>query len=313
MATRLQRSVMLAGEFKAAGESASQREPSGFCHEQSKRASAQHRSLRGDFESLQSFGIAGIVLSPHYETMAGLVVIFNFFVMTAETNARATNDEVVSARCVVINQCLLAYYFVECSLRLHCLRRDFFTSSWNMLDVVIVAQGLWTEIMELVAANSKMFEQVSLLKSLRMLRMLRLVRLLVSFRELFVLVVGLGRCMKTLFWASGLIFLVLNMWAILSVEYLQEIVAEVAIENPGAFSTCTWCPTAFSNVWLANVTWFQIITGDGWSTIARPVIEKQAWTYIFFISNVFIVMWGLLNLIVAAIVDASVAARRKTW
>lgn len=77
----------------------------------------------------------------------------------------------------------------------------------------------------------------------------------------------------------------------------------------GDYSSCSWCGTAFSNVWLANLTWFQIVSGDGWSTLGRELVEAHPWTYIFFVSNIFIVMWGLLNLIVAAIVESNIQAR----
>ena len=43
--------------------------------------------------------------------------------------------------------------------------------------------------------------------------------------------------------------------------------------------------------------------------LGRPLAEVYIWPYAFFVANVFIVVWGLLNLIVAAIVDSNMAAR----
>merc|ERR1712176_845542 len=102
-----------------------------------------------------------------------------------------------------------------------------------------------------------------------MVRLLRLLRLLIAFKELYILVVGVSHCMRTLFWAACLIFLALNVWSILSVEFLSDITEELA--ESGEYSACSWCGTAFSNVWLANLTWFQIISGDGWSSLGRGV------------------------------------------
>lgn len=101
--------------------------------------------------------------------------------------------------------------------------------------------------------------------------------------------------------------MVLNAWSILSVEFLDDKVKQLIAS--GAYGTCSWCSQAFENIWYANLTWFQIISTTDWATIGRPLVEHSFWTYFFFVANVFVVMWGLLNLIVAAIVDANIAAR----
>merc|ERR1712232_1307312 len=83
----------------------------------------------------------------------------------------------------------------------------------------------------------------------------------------------------------------------------------VVRDTPEAYATCYWCPTAFDDVYLANLTYFQIITGDGWADLTRPFIEHHWWAFMFVSSCIFVVTWGLLNLIVAAIVDSAVSAR----
>eukprot|EP00929_Paragymnodinium_shiwhaense_P019195 TRINITY_DN13175_c0_g1_i4.p1 TRINITY_DN13175_c0_g1~~TRINITY_DN13175_c0_g1_i4.p1 ORF type:complete len:482 (-),score=102.79 TRINITY_DN13175_c0_g1_i4:340-1785(-) len=158
-------------------------------------------------------------------------------------------------------------------------------------------------------ASAEELEKLWLLKTFRLLRLLRLVRLLVAFRELYVLLSGLSNCFKTLVWASLLVFLMTNIWSIISVEYLHALILELKAE--GKYDHCSWCATAFQDVFRANVTWFQIISGDGWSALARPLIEVYPGVAILFISKIFIVMWGLLNLIIAAIVDASIRAREN--
>merc|ERR1712232_659793 len=105
------------------------------------------------------------------------------------------------------------------------------------------------------------FSEVSMLKSLRMLRLLRLLRLLVAFHELYMLIGGLTRCMKVLFWAALLIFVVQNVWSIISVEYLKPVIAEMVRNDSDIFGTCSWCAAAFDDVYLANLSIFQIITG----------------------------------------------------
>ena len=55
----------------------------------------------------------------------------------------------------------------------------------------------------------------------------------------------------------------------------------------------------------------EVTSGDGWSHVGRPLCERYVWPYAFFVAHTFIVMFGLLNLIVAAIVDANIAAREE--
>ena len=75
-----------------------------------------------------------------------------------------------------------------------------------------------------------------------MFRLVRLLRLLVAFEELYVLVIGIAKAGKTLAWASLLVFLAANVWAIVSVEFLQPRVVELS--EKGFFDDCFWCPTA---------------------------------------------------------------------
>ena len=74
---------------------------------------------------------------------------------------------------------------------------EFFHSRWNVLDGICVLSG-WVNQVAAAYISEAGLEKVAVLKLLRMLRLLRLVRLLVAFREIYVLVSGITRCMKTM-------------------------------------------------------------------------------------------------------------------
>lgn len=61
----------------------------------------------------------------------------------------------------------------------------------------------------------------------------------------------------------------------------------------------------------ANLSFFQIISGDGWSTLSRPIIEKHPITALVFVGSIFIMVFGVLNLITAVIVDTAAQARES--
>jgi len=94
-------------------------------------------------------------------------------------------------------------------------------------------------------------------------------------------------------------------------EILKPLVHKKAEDEPAAYATCYWCPSAFDNVWEANLTYWSLISGDGWAELARPLIEDHWWAFLFFLSCVIFVMWGLLNLVVAAVVDMAARSREE--
>merc|ERR1711904_308626 len=104
------------------------------------------------------------------------------------------------------------------------------------------------EILEVAlgSTNSTSVEHFQILRSMRRLRLLRAARVIISFKELYSLICGLSSCLKTLFWAAGLVFLLLTMWSILSVEYMHPLIRELAEDGhhheckPDSFSDYFW-------------------------------------------------------------------------
>merc|ERR1712139_52881 len=99
--------------------------------------------------------------------------------------------------------------------------------------------------------SSSSVEHFQVLRSMRMLRLLRAARVIISFKELYSLICGLSSCLRTLFWAAGLVFLLLTMWSILSVEYLHPLIRNLTEE--GYYSDCSYCANAFKDIMNANL------------------------------------------------------------
>lgn len=258
--------------------------------------------------------LAHIILTQRFEMCIGTVILLNFVVIALETDARARQQDSVQdslehkragtilSLIAVAHTMFLIAYTVECGVRLYILRLRFFRHYWNNFDLFMVVTGLLAEIFE-----KSSIDALDGLRILRILRMLRTTKVLVCFDELYALVSGLTHALKALMWAALLMLMVLTIWSIFAVEYVKPLMAELAVH--GAFGTCSWCPSAFDNVFLSNLTFFQIVSGDGWSQVARPLIEKHHWTALLFIAIIFSMVFGLLNLIVAVIVDSAHQAR----
>eukprot|EP00746_Dinoflagellata_sp_MGD_P155709 gnl/MRDRNA2_/MRDRNA2_85522_c0_seq1.p1 gnl/MRDRNA2_/MRDRNA2_85522_c0~~gnl/MRDRNA2_/MRDRNA2_85522_c0_seq1.p1 ORF type:complete len:552 (+),score=84.86 gnl/MRDRNA2_/MRDRNA2_85522_c0_seq1:84-1658(+) len=196
----------------------------------------------------------------------------------------------------------LILYTFEMLVRLFVERIRFFSSSWNLFDGIVVLFGLIGEIV----GNG--MSTVSVLRTVRLLRLLRVVRLLTAFQELWCLIRGLMECLRTLMWSFILLLVTLTIWSIFAVEMINPLMPD--IEASGAYQTCNWCGNAFSSVMHANLTFFQIISGDGWSTLGRPLIEAHPWTVVVFLGVIFTLMFGLLNLVTAVMVDSAAKGRQ---
>merc|ERR1719161_1427710 len=97
----------------------------------------------------------------------------------------------------------------------------YFRNAWNNFDMIIVICGITGEAVE------GAMDSVSVLRTVRLLRLLRMARLFVAFQELWALIRGLLGCMRTLFWASCLLFATLTVWSIFAVELLHPLMQDM--------------------------------------------------------------------------------------
>jgi len=266
--------------------------------------------------------VTDLIMSQNFEMFAGFVILGNFIVIILETDARATlydhtagsaqsnkASDMLSS-CDTANFAFLLFYAMECLVRAYALREEVFQSRWNIFDMIIVVVGGVVEVLErLETSSGSSIAQFQVLRTLRMLRLLRAARVIISFKELYSLICGMSSCMRTLLWAAALVFLMLSMWSIIAVEYLHTLVTQLA--KDGFYDDCNYCSQSFQSIMFANLTFFQIVSGDGWSELARPLIVHHPWTAVLFVGVIFTMVFGMLNLITAVIVDTAAQARES--
>eukprot|EP00746_Dinoflagellata_sp_MGD_P127368 gnl/MRDRNA2_/MRDRNA2_61960_c0_seq2.p1 gnl/MRDRNA2_/MRDRNA2_61960_c0~~gnl/MRDRNA2_/MRDRNA2_61960_c0_seq2.p1 ORF type:complete len:565 (+),score=127.88 gnl/MRDRNA2_/MRDRNA2_61960_c0_seq2:249-1697(+) len=224
--------------------------------------------------------------------------------MAKETDLNAAQEQ-MPFWLLSVNRGFVVFYTLELVARLYVDRIHFFETSWNNLDLLIVTFGIVGEIVE------GALDSISVIRTLRLLRMMRVVRVLNAFKELWALIRDMVDCMRTLFWAFVLMAITLTVWSIFCVELLNHLVVELAEE--GVYGTCSWCGTAFSSVLEADLTLFQIVSGDGWSLLARPLIERHPRTAFIFLGIIFTFSFGFLNIIVAVMIENAAEGRRSDY
>ncbi|CAE7031017.1 GIP [Symbiodinium sp. CCMP2456] len=124
----------------------------------------------------------------------------------------------------------------------------------------------------------------------------------------------MATCFRALLWCFLLCFVVMTVWAMLIVEVVSPFVKEMHADmDRDFFKAChPQCTKAVSTVMDANLLLFKtVIAGDAWGEIAVPVIQEHPATFIIFIGSSLTLVFGVLNLIVAVVVDTFAESRQS--
>lgn len=273
----------------------------------------KRRVLRSTKASWRQKLFARILYSTGGDAMIACVAIANFIaiILNADSHAAGKEDYLVVE---IANWVCFGMYFLELCMRAYVERWQLLRRAVNWLDILVVVVGLVEAIVSVGsgAADDESAKQVA--RCFRIARLLRICKVyaLVSLSpHLRKLVFGIMSCLPTLFYSVFLVFAFVTTWAIVAVEMIGPIMDKVA-ETTNTWEECDRCPRSFRSVMGANLTFFQtIVAGDSWGLVAIPVIERFPWTGLIFIGALFSVVFGLLNLIIAVLVDTAAEARSK--
>lgn len=244
------------------------------------------------------------VNSSYFESVIGILIIFNMILTWYETDLSAQEDTRVPDWLKAMNLLMLILYGSEVALRLITLRERFFEGyvNWDTFDLLLVLSDIVFLVIKAVFPEMEGNPGIRALRICRSLRMVKAIRIWPPLRELYIMMHGLIGAFKAMVWSFVMLFLVLTLFGIIAVETINPIVKEIHAE--GGFSDCDRCHRAFASVWSSMITFFQqVVAGDSWGLITIPVMEREAWTQPLFITVVVTIQFGILNLILVAIVD----------
>jgi voltage-gated sodium channel len=191
--------------------------------------------------------------------------------------------------------------------------RKFWREAWNVVDFILVLGSVVsTWVLSFVApgASSNVYVLSSTLRLVRVLTVGRLVRLMMGFKELWAVISGFFEAVKTLAWIS--IFLVFVLY-VCAVFVTIEIGQNSETYEPYRIISGGWdYQEYFGNVAKSMFTLFQVVTLDDWSDgVARHVMTNQPAMAAFFILFVLFSSFGLMNVVVAIIVERTLSAAKQ--
>lgn len=251
-----------------------------------------------------------LLSSSYFDALVGCVMLFDVVLMISDVDARGSLKELPTWMDVASNLCLL-FYTVEFSFSLLVHGLKLFKRKVILVDAFVLVVG-YLELC-LIVADVADVSQMGVLRIVRVIRMMRLIRTArnsPALKELRRLVMMLASCLRILLWSSVFLLIVQTVWGMLAVEFLQPVMRDLIRE--GVWSDCDLCQTAFSSVMRANLTLFKtIVAGDSWGVLAEPMIVHDPSTGLIFFGSLLSLVFGVMNLVVAVVVDTAAEQRQK--
>eukprot|EP00927_Polykrikos_kofoidii_P074436 TRINITY_DN7042_c0_g1_i2.p1 TRINITY_DN7042_c0_g1~~TRINITY_DN7042_c0_g1_i2.p1 ORF type:complete len:991 (+),score=109.05 TRINITY_DN7042_c0_g1_i2:63-3035(+) len=268
--------------------------------------------------------IKTIALSDHLNWAMGVLVVANMIMMGVELDVQPASEssnimlsyvQYPAVPASIFETCEV-FFFVAFSLEL--LVRVIYQSPrvWRDVGTYIDAVALLPVILQAML-KSKQGKHFMLIRVVRLMKLFRLLRLIRVFKELAFLVKSIVSALQTLGWVGVLLFIAVYCAAVACTmmighnndfdpansrikEYEAQYGFEVDVRR------------YWSSIPRSMLTLFQIFTLDNWSVVVRPVVETHLpWMFFFFVAFIFLTSFGLLNLLMGAIVDHTMSAARE--
>ena len=210
----------------------------------------------------------------HHWIQVGIVALI---VINALLLGMETSESIMDAyghELHILDHAILAIFIGELALLMLARGLRFFKDPWCLFDFVVIAIAVMPSTGDLY-----------LLRPLRILRVLRLINRVESMKRV---VSGLLSSLSSLGSVVGLLLIVFYVFAVISTNLFG-----------GVF------PDLFGSLGHSFFTLFQVMTLESWSEgIARPIMEKFPFAWVFFIFFILISTFVVVNLFIAVIVDS---------
>eukprot|EP00746_Dinoflagellata_sp_MGD_P165662 gnl/MRDRNA2_/MRDRNA2_95074_c0_seq1.p1 gnl/MRDRNA2_/MRDRNA2_95074_c0~~gnl/MRDRNA2_/MRDRNA2_95074_c0_seq1.p1 ORF type:complete len:746 (-),score=125.01 gnl/MRDRNA2_/MRDRNA2_95074_c0_seq1:254-2491(-) len=205
-------------------------------------------------------------------------------------------------------------FLVEMVVKLAMNRCGYFRSGWNIFDFSLVMIAIVDFVVSKLAGDSSSGTSWPALRALRMLRAVRVLRMLKVFRELWLIVRGIVLSLRAMTWVILLLVMILYMCGILCTTIMEESgpmypgYTEIEV-IPGGENMEYFNPSeSFGTIPRSMYTLFQLALLTEFSEFGRPIFEKQPLFFPFFLFFIFVVTFGVLNVLIAVIVEVTMQA-----
>ena len=200
------------------------------------------------------------------------VILFNSILFGLETSREMMQSHGVALQ--RLDQICLWIFVAELSLKIAAYGLGFPRDPWNVFDFLIVAVSFAPDM--------------GMLSSVRLFRVLRIFKLVSGMRHMRIIISAILRSLPGVSWAGMLLLLVYYVYGIIGTNLFGSTF-----------------PAWFGSLGKSVYSLFQIMTLESWSMgIARPVIEKFPYAWVFFVSYILLSSFIVMNIVVGIVLNS---------
>jgi len=207
---------------------------------------------------------------------------------------------------ILVESIMIMIFMAEIMARMYFERWRWPCSLWNWFDVCLVILSITeTWILSFLNEHGRL-RVLGLTRCVRMLRLIRVFRLLLMFSPLYTTVMAFKEALTGLLSICAIMLGGIYVCAI----FITGVVGRGDMRelelggNTGSerFGSVTW----------SMYSLFELLTLEGWVEVARPIIEQQPAMVIFFFSFIMMFTFGLLQMVVAVVVEKTLLNAKRT-
>jgi voltage-gated sodium channel len=238
----------------------------------------------------------------------GCMIILNALTMALELDFGPEDGAPLKDRVIwfVAESIFLMLFLFELVLRVYWERSAWVRSWWNWLDFFVICVGMLESwILALMLDGDSQLRMITLLRIVRLVRLLRVAKLMRAFRSFYVTVLAFREAIRSM----------LNILCIMvSGIFLCSIFTTATIGRSEDLRHLQMGPAdgkeRFGSIPRSMYTLFELMTLEGWDEMGRPLVMTEPAFGIFLFLFIMVFTFGLLNMIVAMVVEKTLEQAR---
>eukprot|EP00929_Paragymnodinium_shiwhaense_P071289 TRINITY_DN36252_c0_g1_i1.p1 TRINITY_DN36252_c0_g1~~TRINITY_DN36252_c0_g1_i1.p1 ORF type:complete len:557 (-),score=126.16 TRINITY_DN36252_c0_g1_i1:158-1828(-) len=213
----------------------------------------------------------------------------------------------------LVESAFITIFLLEIFFRMYLEGRAWLGSWWNYLDVTIVTLALLEQwvlplIRSSISSVAGDLSMLTILRVARLVRLLRVVRLFRMFRGLYLMAMAFRQAMTSMGWVC---FIIASGIYVCSVFTTTVIGHSKDLENVEIGEMGDSAADRFGTVPRSIYSLFELMTLEGWHRVGRPLVMRKPVLILFLFSYIMIFTFGLLNMVVAVVVDKTLQANQQ--
>ncbi|MEA1918307.1 MAG: ion transporter [Campylobacterota bacterium] len=174
-----------------------------------------------------------------------------------------------------VDSLITIIFVVEIAVRISAEKKpsDFFKDGWNVFDFVIVAVSLIP-----IDGN---YANVA-----RLIRIFRMLRLITLLPELKIIIGALYKSASSIGYVMILMFIIFYVFAVIGTILFETVPSGL-----------------WSDVGIALLTLFRVMTFEDWTDVMYETMEIHPWSWLYYLAFIFLTTFTFLNMIIGIILD----------